>query len=71
MTSLHNSQTPGRTWLRYAEAASYLGTSERQLRRLVADKKIGHTKLGLHTLFSPDQLDSYIAAHTFTPEQQS
>ncbi|MBF4604711.1 helix-turn-helix domain-containing protein [Curtobacterium sp. VKM Ac-2884] len=59
------------TWLRYAAAASYLGTSERQLRRLVADKKIGHTKLGLHTLFSTDQLDAYIRAHTFTPGQPS
>lgn len=69
MTPLGNSQTSTRTWLRYPDAAAYLGTSERALRRLVADKKIGHTKLGLHTLFSPDQLDAYIAAHTFTPEQ--
>jgi len=71
MTSLRNSNTPSRTWLHYPEAAAYLGISERQARRLVADRKIGFTKLGLHTLFSPDQLDAYIAAHTFTPEQQS
>jgi excisionase family DNA binding protein len=57
------------TWLRYPAAATHLGISERQLRRLVADKKIGHTKLGLHTLFSPEQLDAYVDAHTFVPKQ--
>jgi len=70
MTSLSQPLT-AHTWLRYPDAATYLGISERQARRLVADKKIGHTKLGLHTLFSPEQLDAYIESRTFTPEEQS
>ncbi|WIB33922.1 excisionase family DNA-binding protein [Curtobacterium sp. MCSS17_005] len=71
MASLNNSPAPARNWLHYAEAAAYLGLTDRQVRRLVTGKKIGFTRLGLHTLFSPDQLDAYIEAHTFTPEQQS
>lgn len=71
MAPLNNSPVQPREWLHYDRAALYLGISERALRRLVSDKRIGRTKLGLHTLFSPDQLDAYIAAHTFTPEQDS
>lgn len=61
--------TPAR--LRYPQAADYLHVSERQLRRLVANRRIGFVKLGNYTEFTVDQLDAYIAAHTFTPEQQS
>ena len=61
--------TPAR--LRYSQAAAYLQVTERQLRRLVANRRIGFVKLGSYTEFTTDQLDTYLAAHTFTPEQQS
>jgi len=54
-------------WFDYDAGSRYLGVSKRQLQRLVADRKIGHTRLGLRTLFSQAQLDDYVAACTVEP----
>jgi len=54
-------------WFDYDTGSSYLGVSKRQLQRLVADRKIGHTRLGLRTLFSQAQLDDYVAVCTVEP----
>jgi len=54
--------------MRYAEAAAYLGVTDRQIRRAVVTGQIGHSKLGLFVEFSQAQLDSYLSAHTYTPE---
>lgn len=61
--------TPAR--LRYPQAAAYLQVTERQLRRLVANRRIGFVKLGSYTEFTTDQLDAYIGAHTYEPERHS
>lgn len=55
---------PRRRWLDYAAAADYLGCTERQVKRWVAQKRIAHTKLGLQVLFSPEHLDEFIEANT-------
>ena len=63
------SQPTARTWHDYESGSAYLGVNVRALQRLVREKKIGHTRLGLRTLFSQEQLDEYIAACTVNPER--
>jgi excisionase family DNA binding protein len=58
---------PHHEWFDYDTGATYLGVTKRQLQRLVADHKIGHTRLGLRTLFSQGQLDDYVEACTVDP----
>lgn len=67
MTSKTTKTAPTR-WLRYDEAAEYLGASKRQCQRWVQQGRLGHTRLGAETLFAPEQLDAFIASCTFTPE---
>lgn len=63
-----NSNTHTRPrWLGYAEAAEYLGCTDRQVKRWVAQKRIAHTKLGLQVLFSQEHLDEFIEANTVRP----
>jgi excisionase family DNA binding protein len=54
--------------VRYAEAAAYLGLTDRQIRRAVVTGQIAHSKLGLYVEFTQAQLDEFLAAHTYTPE---
>lgn len=53
-----------REWYRKPDAAAYLGSTERQVSRWVAQRRIGHTKLGNEVLFSKEQLDAFIEANT-------
>lgn len=55
---------PRHVWLRYPEAAEYLGCTTRQLQRWIVQRRIDHTRLGNATLFSPEQLDAFVAANT-------
>ena len=55
--------------MRYAEAAEYLGVSERQLRRWTAARRVPHTRLGLAVQFSPEQLDEFVASNSFSPDK--
>lgn len=57
-------QTTPPRYRRYAEAAVYLGCTERQLRRWVSQKRVAHTKLGLTVQFSEEQLDAFVASRT-------
>jgi len=59
-----------REWFDYDTAPDYLGISRRATQRLVADHKIGVTRLGNRTLFSQEQLDAYIAACTIEPRRK-
>lgn len=54
-------------WYDYDTGCAYLGITRRQLQRIVADHKIGVTRLGLRTLFSQEQLDAYVEACTIEP----
>ena len=42
--------------------AAYLGTSERHVRRLVAERRIPHTKVGGLVRFKLDDIDLWLAA---------
>jgi excisionase family DNA binding protein len=50
-----------------AEAAEYLGTSERHVRRLVAEHGLPFVKLGRKVRFQVTDLDAFIEANTVRP----
>lgn len=50
--------------LDYAAAAVYLGTTQRHVRRLVAERRIGHVKVGRLVRFTPDDLATYVLENT-------
>jgi excisionase family DNA binding protein len=55
-----------------AGAADYLGTTERHMRRLVAERRIPYTKLGsgrsARLRFDVDRLTRWVDEHSFEPE---
>lgn len=65
------SDQPHNRWLRYPEAAEYLGVSERQLRRWTAARRVPHTRLGLAVQFSPQQLDEFVESNSFSPDKHA
>lgn len=54
------SATSTEACLNYSEAAAYLRTSERTLRRLVHDENVTHVRFGGQVRFRRKDLDSYI-----------
>jgi excisionase family DNA binding protein len=50
------------TLLSVEQAAERLGTSERFVRRLVAERRIAYTKLGRHVRIATRDLDAFIVA---------
>ena len=49
------------------EAAARLGTPARFVRRLVAERRIGFTKVGRYVRFSNADIDAFIAAGRVEP----
>ena len=56
-----------RKYLAVPEAADYLGTSVRFIRRLVAERRIAFHKAGSHVRFSVGDLDAYMQAGRVEP----
>jgi excisionase family DNA binding protein len=54
----------GSKLLDWPDAADYLATSPRHLRRLVQERRIAHVKIGSKVRFSIAALDEFIAANT-------
>ena len=50
-----------------ADAAAYLNTSERHVRRLRAEHRIRYVKVGAKLRFRREDLDAYVAANTHKP----
>jgi excisionase family DNA binding protein len=50
------------TLLSVEQAAERLGTSERFVRRLIAERRIAYTKLGRHVRITAHDLDAFIRA---------
>jgi excisionase family DNA binding protein len=46
-----------------AEAAEWLNTTPRHVRRLVFERRIAYRKVGNYVRFHPDDLTEYVAAH--------
>ncbi|MFD7735589.1 excisionase family DNA-binding protein [Kitasatospora phosalacinea] len=51
-------------YLTVAHAAERLGTGQRFVRRLIAERRIAFVKMGTHVRIAQSTLDSYIAAGT-------
>jgi excisionase family DNA binding protein len=49
--------------LTVAEAAEWLGTTPRHVRRLVFERRIAYRKLGSYVRFHPDDVAEFVAAH--------
>lgn len=58
--------------LNIAGAADYLGTTERHVRRLVAERRLPYIKLGdgrsARLRFRADRLAQWVDEHSFEPE---
>ncbi len=54
--------------LTVAEAGEYLGTGERFVRRLIAQRRITYVKLGKYVRLQRSALDAFIEAGRVVPE---
>ncbi|MGW0248958.1 helix-turn-helix domain-containing protein [Nocardia goodfellowii] len=54
-------------YLNVPQAARYLGTTERFMRRLVAERRIVFYKVGRHVRFSPSDLEAFAQAGRVDP----
>lgn len=55
-------ETAARRMLTTEEAAEYLGTTERHIRRLVSDHELSRYKVGGRNRFSDAELDAWLDA---------
>jgi excisionase family DNA binding protein len=55
------------TLLTVDQAAEYLATKPRFIRRLIAEKRIPYIKLGSHVRLDDTDLDAFISAGRVTP----
>jgi excisionase family DNA binding protein len=62
MTSVGQETAELDTLLSVEQAAERLGTSERFVRRLIAERRITYVKLGRHVRISSRDLDAFIRA---------
>jgi excisionase family DNA binding protein len=62
MTSVGRGDPELDTLLTVEQAAERLGTSERFVRRLIAERRIAYTKLGRHVRIATRDLDAFILA---------
>ena len=62
MTSVGRGDPELDTLLTVEQAAERLGTSDRFVRRLIAERRIAYTKLGRHVRIDPDDLDAFVSA---------
>ena len=53
--------------LNVSEAAERLGTGDRFIRRLIAERRIAFVKIGRHVRITESVLDAYVAANTVQP----
>jgi excisionase family DNA binding protein len=54
-------------YLSVPEAATYLNTSVRFIRRLIAERRVAFHKLGRHVRFAVTDLDQYVSAGRVEP----
>jgi excisionase family DNA binding protein len=54
-------------YLTVVETAEYLNTSERFVRRLIAERRIAFHHVGRHVRFAPTDLDQWLAAGRVDP----
>jgi len=68
--SAKNKMRAPRVLLDAAEAAEYLGVTERWVRRAIKERRIPFVKLGAMVRFEPEALDRYLDSARVEPETQ-
>lgn len=66
-----DSMTARGSLMNYGEAAEYLGTTERHVKRLREYEEIEFVKVGRLVRFRPEAIDAYIEANTVHPARNS
>jgi excisionase family DNA binding protein len=56
------------TLLTVDQAAEYLSTKPRFIRRLIAEKRIPYVKLGIHVRLDDNDLDDFVEAGRVRPQ---
>ncbi|MCP2255687.1 DNA binding domain-containing protein, excisionase family [Prauserella aidingensis] len=59
------------TYLDVQQAAAYLGTSVRFVRRLIAERRIAFHKIGTHVRLAVEDLEAYVQAGRVEPVTRS
>jgi excisionase family DNA binding protein len=67
MTSVGRGDPKLDTLLSIEQAAERLGTSERFVRRLIAERRIAYMKLGRHVRIAGGDLDAFVASGRVEP----
>jgi excisionase family DNA binding protein len=60
LVTIHRGSKPTSGLLNYAEAAAYLGTSERHVRGLWQERRLTAVKVGRRVRFAKADLDAFI-----------
>lgn len=70
MATAKNTSTnePSYEFLDRAETAKALHSSVRQVERWTAQGRLGHVRLGLKTLYTPEQIAAFVASCTVDPK---
>ena len=63
LITIHRGLKPSSGLMNYAEAAAYLGTSERHIRSLWQERRLTAVKVGRHVRFASSDLDVFIDRH--------
>jgi excisionase family DNA binding protein len=54
-------------YLTVPQAADYLNTSERFIRRLIAERRVAFHRVGRHVRFTPADLDAFVESGRVEP----
>ena len=60
LITIHRGSKPTSGLMNYAEAAAYLGTSERHIRSLWQERRLTAVKIGRRVRFAKQDLDAFI-----------
>jgi excisionase family DNA binding protein len=66
LITIHRGSKPNSGLMNYAEAAAYLGTSERHIRHLWQERRLTAVKIGRRVRFAQHDLDAYIDRNRHT-----
>ena len=67
MRDMREGERPVEKYLTVSETAKYLNTSERFVRRLIAERRIAFYHVGRHVRFGLSDLDAWLSATRVEP----
>lgn len=70
MCAMPAPQLPSYEFLDKQQVAAVLHQSVRQIERWTSQGRLGHVRLGLKTLYTPEQVAAFVASCTVPPADQ-